>query len=168
MLLCIGILGANNVFAKNIYPSYTYTRTDSGKLFYDIAVGTTTSVAVGKNGRIYYDAFGNWKPAELDSFDDFYYVFFTGDKFVALGKHSVISSIDGQTWTVIKNDGISSDGLVTYSNGMFMIEKSDGIYTTADFQEYSKLSSAGSRLNIVQSSIQIPKLMIDAADTDRN
>lgn len=106
--------------------------------------------------------------AELDSFDDFYYVFFTGDKFVALGKQSVISSIDGQTWTVIKNDGISSDGLVTYSNGMFMIEKSDGIYTTADFQEYSKLSSAGSRLNIVQSSIQIPKLMIDAADTDSN
>lgn len=48
MLLCIGILGANNVFAKNIYPSYTYTRTDSGKLFYDIAVGTTTSVAVEK------------------------------------------------------------------------------------------------------------------------
>lgn len=169
MLLCIGILGVSNVFAENIYPSCTYTRTDSGKLFYDIAVGTTTSVAVGKNGRLYYDAFGDWKSAEFDSFDDFYYVFFTGDKFVALGKHSVISSIDGQTWnTVAKNDGISSDGLVTYSDGMFMIEKSDGIYTTDDFREYSKLSSASSRLNIVQSSIKIPKLMIGATDTNSN
>lgn len=166
VLLCIGILGTNGVFAENIYPSYTYTRTDSGKLFYDIAVGTNTSVAVGRNGRIYYDDDGEWKETMSSSFDDFYYVFFTDNKFVAIGKQSVIDSIDGQTWqTVSENDEILSDGLVIHSDDMFIVEKANGIYTTTDFREYNKISSASSKLNIARSSVQIPKPMTGAADT---
>ena len=151
VLLCIGILGTNSVFAENIYPSYTYTRTDSGKLFYDIAVGTNTSVAVGRNGRIYYDDDGEWKETMSCSFDDYFSVNFTGAEFVAVGEKTVISSPDGQSWQSISENGdILNDGAVIYSNGVFIVEKADGIYTTADFRDYDKISSASSKINKYQ------------------
>ena len=168
MLLCIGILGTNNVFAENIYPSYTYTRTDSGNLFYDVAVGTETSVAVGKNGRIYYDDAGTWKVAENGSFDDYFSVEFTGDKFVIVGEKTVISSSDGRVWqNVSENNDVLSDGVIIYSNGTFIVEKTDGIYTTSDFLEYNKISSAGSKLNKYQQTIQNSKLTIGTTSTER-
>ena len=168
ILLCIGILGANNVFAENIYPSYTYTRTDSGNLFYDVAVGTETSVAVGKNGRIYYDDAGIWKVAESGSFDDYFSVSFTGDKFVAVGEKTVISSSDGRVWqNFSENNDVLSDGVIIYSNGTFIVERTDGIYTTSDFLEYNKISSAGSKLNRYQQTSQNIKLSIGTSSTER-
>lgn len=153
-VLCI--LNVVNVSAEIISPSYTYTRTDNGKLFADIAIGDDLSVLVGKNGRIYVYENSAFTCVESGMFEDFNQVEYYCDKFIAISDDLVIESGTGKEWKVVSRDNnFRPDGLVISANDKIIVEKQDGIYETSDFITYNKISSASSKTNRYAENMQV-------------
>ena len=139
------------VSANFISCSYVYERTDSGKLFYDIAANETTSVLVGKTGRIYCFDSGKWNEIDTGYFDTFEQVEYGTDKFVAVSKDIAIQSTNGKDWTLLSSElNCAENGLFLYADNAFIIERDNGVYRTVDFLTYNKILESLVQSNKIQ------------------